>query len=131
MKHLLILCFWVITCSPAWAQVSHNYTVGPQNTNCDSLNLKDIDETEAMDLIRQSKFRFDQHFNIRRNSGLQAGYFYSCDNKSGFLIIRHDGKNHLFSRVPVEIWDELISSGDPDGVFEKKILPEYQYSPGK
>ena len=127
LKGVFVFSLLLLLVCCAKAQVEHNYLVGPQNTDCDSLDLSKANEAEAMDLIRKTKFRFDQHFDIRRNTGLQAGHFFSCDNKTGYLIIKSDGQNHLFVQVPMEIWEMMTSGGDPEGIFQEKIKSKYPF----
>ena len=98
-------------------EVEHNFLVGPQTTNCDSLDIVGLSQTESILLIRASKYRFDQSFLLTRKQGLQLGEYYSCDNEQGFLIIRYDGKENLYYNIDKLIWKELISSSDPEGYY--------------
>ncbi len=124
-----ILIISLFNCFCSFGQeVEHNYIVGPQNTNCDSLNLSDISRSESIELIRGSKFRFNQSFRLRRKYGLQLGAYYSCDTKYGFLIIKYDGGEFLFHNVDKHIWEEFISSSDPEGYY-LKIKSELQDYP--
>ena len=100
-------------------EVEHNYPVGPQATNCDSLDIVGLSQTESISSIRASKYRFDQSFRLTRKQGFQLGEYYSCDNKEGFLIIKYDGKESLYHNVDKLIWNELISSSDPEGYYLK------------
>jgi hypothetical protein len=72
---------------------------------------------ESIKKIRNVKFRFDQNFRLTRTHGLQAGEYFSCDNKVGYMIIKHDGNEHLYESIDKEIWRELISSSDPEGFY--------------
>ncbi len=124
MKRALII-FIVINSVLAYSEliaqeVEHNYLVGPQFTNCDSLDLKGISAQESIKLIRNAKFRFDQSFKLTKKQGLQKGEFYSCDNKEGYLIIKYDAKEILLEKVQKSFWIELISSSDPEGLFIKR-----------
>ena len=114
----IIFSSWIY-CGSKAQEVEHNYLVGPQSTNCDSLDLIEISLSESIALIRASTYRFDQSFRLTRKQGLQLGEYYSCDNKEGFLIIKYDGKESLYYKVDKHIWDELISSLDPEGYYLK------------
>ncbi len=114
----LILMFSGITSVFTQAQeVEHNYLVGPQLTNCDSLEIDDFSLGKAIEKIRGAKYRFDQKFRLTRKSGLQKGEFYSCDNQRGYLIITMDNEEFLFVSVDKSFWNELISSSDPEGFY--------------
>lgn len=98
-------------------EVEHNYLVGPGKTTCDSLMTDDLTIEGIIKVIRTTQFRFNQEFKLTRKQGLQKGEYYSCDNKSGFLIVKYDNEYFLFTEVQKNIWNELISSADPEQFF--------------
>lgn len=100
-------------------EVEHNYLVGPQNTNCDSLYVHGFSLPESIAKIRTVKFRFDQSFRLTRKQGLQVGEFYSCDGDIGYLIIKYDDKETLYLGVSKNVWTDIISSTDPEANFLK------------
>lgn len=115
-----ILLISLVNCYCATAQeVEHNYDVGPQSANCDSLDIVGQSLPESIELIRVTKFRFNQSFRLSRKQGLQLGAYYSCDNEGGFLIIKYDGKELLYHHVNKQLWEEFISSSDPEGYYLK------------
>lgn len=122
-----IFCF-VIYFSAYGQKQEHNFKVGPNETDCDFLDITDLSVTKSISRIRASKFRFDQSFKITGKQGLQSGVYYSCDNKEGFLIIEINNKKHLFDKVDIQIWKELISSSNPEEYYFniKNQLIEYQ-----
>jgi len=101
-------------------EVEHNYKVGPQQTTCDSITLDSYHLEEAIEKLRSTKFRFQQNFKLTRKQGFKGGEYYSCDNKTGFLIIKQDDLQILYENVKRKVWDELISSSDPEGYYLKK-----------
>ena len=119
MKAVFIICIFIFLVNNfSFAQeVEHNYLVAPQATDCDSLKLEDLSLDQTKKMIRGSKFRFDQSFLLTRKSGLQLAEFYSCDNESGYLIIKFDDQELLYQGVQKEIWNKFISSSDPEGFY--------------
>jgi hypothetical protein len=109
-------------------EVEHNYLVGPQYADCDSLEITGLSSSECIKKIRTSKFRFNQTFKLTRKQGLQSGEYYSCDNAQGYLVIIYDGNEVLFDNVEKEIWDELIASSDPEDMFFR-IRKHYNPAP--
>jgi len=99
-------------------EIEHNYLVGPQNTTCDSLPTSFYNEEEAINLVEQATFRSTEQFKINRNYGVRGGWYYSCDNKTGYLIILIDDHKHLFKMVPKESWEQLTQTTD----FESFII---------
>ena len=69
------MVFWLLTVL-IWQvygqEVEHNYKMGPQKTACDSLDLHQLEDTEQIEVIRNTSFRFDQNFRLTRKSGLQG-----------------------------------------------------------
>lgn len=112
----IIFSSWIFYASKA-QEVEHNYSVGSQITNCDSLDITGFSMPESIAMIRNSTFRFDQSFRLTRKQGLQLGEYYSCNNEEGFLIIKFDGKEYLYHKVDKHIWNGLISSSDPKGYY--------------
>jgi hypothetical protein len=106
-------------------EVEHNYLVGPSKTDCDSLRLDGLSFNEALETIANTSFRFQQKFKYSRLSGVQAGQFYSCDGKSGFLLLTVDKATTIYKDVPKTIWDNLIQSSDPDLLYIEKIRDEF------
>ena len=100
-------------------EVEHNYKVGPQFTTCDSLDFESVDSDEAIELIRETKFRFQQSFKLTRRQGFKGGEIYSCNNESGFLVVKLDDHEILYKNVELRFWNELISSSDPEGYYLK------------
>lgn len=129
MKYsLFIFIFNFIIVNIVTAQeAEHNYLVGPQVTNCDSLDINGLSLTKSISLIRASIYRFDQSFRLTRKKGLQLGEYYSCDNKEGYLIIKYDGEEKLYHSVDKILWNELISSSDPERYYLNKILQLRKY----
>ena len=125
---LVILSFALVPFTQA-QEVEHNYTVGPQTTNCDSLDLSKVPAENQIASIRSATFRFDQSFKLTRRTGLKGGSFYSCDNKSGYLIIKYNEKEQLIADVKKEQWQEFISSRDPEGYYLEKFASNPQNAP--
>ena len=103
----------------AGQEVGHNYLVGPQFTDCDSLKMDGLTPEQAIEKIRRAKYRFDQKFRLTRKQGLQKGEFYSCDNQTGYLVITLDGRESLYFHVNKDFWDSLVTSADPEGYILK------------
>ncbi len=117
-KYILILVISTMWVGQIMAQeVEHNFLVGPQYTDCDSLDFEDIKKGEAIEIIKASKFRYTQNFKLTRKQGLMGGNFYSCDNQTGFLIIIYENLDCLYFNISKDEWEALITSKDPEGYY--------------
>ena len=103
--------------------VEHNYLVGPQNTTCDSLPTSFYYEEEAIYLVEQASYRSTEQFKINRDYGVRGGWFYSCDNATGYLIILIDDHKHLFKMVPKEKWKQLTQTTDFESFIVNQLRP--------
>jgi len=114
---MVIMFHW----QAAYGQVEHNYPVGPQYTNCDSLDISSASLVEMIGSIENSKFRFQQQFKISRTYGIMNARFYSCDGEKGFLIMKVDKKDLIYLDVPKAIWDALITAADINVYYKAEI----------
>jgi hypothetical protein len=116
----------VCTVAPLFAQVEHNYKVGPQSTNCDSLEIRAFSTDDAISIIKQSSFRYQQQFKISRTYGVMSASFFSCDGKLGYLIVKVEKKDYIYIDVPKSKWTGLISSADINGFYDEEINGNYE-----
>lgn len=127
-KHIIL--FIILSCllgvHHLFGQVEHNYPVGPQNTNCDSLDIYALSFDEAVHLIERSTFRFQQQFKISRTYGVMNARYYSCNGEEGYLIMKVDKKDLLYFDVPKIKWERLISSADINGFYDSEIAGQYR-----
>jgi hypothetical protein len=127
LRNIYWIMFFILGVFQASGQeVEHNYLVGPQSTNCDSLNLPLISFKEAVKMIENSSFRFQQQFKISRTYGVMNAKYYSCDGEKGFLIMKVDKVNYLYLDVPKTTWDLLIKSPDINALYDQEIRTGYE-----
>jgi len=113
----LVLFSFALVFNSLAQEVEHNYELGPQQTNCDSLKLEASDLEQAIEMIKSAKFRYQQSFKLTRRAGFKGGDFYSCDNHSGYLMIRYHDSAFWYKQVTLEFWKIMISSSDPEGYY--------------
>ncbi len=102
-----------------------NYKVVSESITCDQLPTSFKNKDQALELISDSKFRYQQNFRIRRKAGLKAGDYYSCDNQKGFLIIQIDDEFEIYRDVIKTDWEVLISSNDPEQLLKSLFTIKY------
>lgn len=98
-------------------EVEHNYKVGPQSVTCDSLQLPENDITAALELVKSASFRDVRQFKLTRKQGLQSGHYFSCNGKTGYLIIKYDNNEELFLNISKETWNTITTNTDPEGLY--------------
>lgn len=127
MKTALITMIFSMLCInvPVFSQVEHNYKVGPQSANCDTLDIASYPLEEARSAIELATFRYQQQFKISRTYGVMSARFYSCDGNSGYLVMKVDKKDLIYMEVPETKWKGLISSADINGFYDTEIKGNY------
>lgn len=111
----------LLSAIPMYAQVEHNYLVGPKSTSCDSMNIDDLSKVEIIDLLPKETFRFDQSIKVYASQGFQGAKYYSCDGKTGFMVMKFDGKYKLYKEVGKDFWDQMTATTDPTGLYYSKL----------
>lgn len=126
IAYLLLKALLCILFNPsAKAQVEHNYLVGPQSTDCDSMDISNTSLKDAIQMIEKATFRFQQQFSISRTHGVMKAKYYSCDGLYGYLIMQVDKSDVVYLKVPKTIWDELIISQDINAFYASRIYRQY------
>jgi hypothetical protein len=125
LQRIFLICIVIIIGQTTYGQVEHNFPVGSQATNCDSLDITSVSLEEAFKAIENAKFRVQQQFKISRTYGVMSAGFYSCDGKKGFLIMRVDKKDYIYLEVQKSVWDTLITSSDINGFYNSDIKASF------
>lgn len=121
IKHFLLPVFLLFYFVSEVAGQEHNFSVGPQRVNCDSLELTDENAQDAIKKIRETSFRFQQSIRVNRSEGFQEGHFYSCNNEDGFMIVKFDEQSLFYRGIPKALWDEMAASNNPEDFFVENI----------
>ncbi|UII32935.1 KTSC domain-containing protein [Fulvivirga ulvae] len=127
MKYIAITIFLLLISICMQAQVEHNFEMEPSNTNCHELPEKFDSPTNAINAIEKSTFRFTQSIKISRYHSPKAAFFYSCDGKTGYMIVDlKDGSREVYTIIPQEVWDEFANTNDPIGYYSTHIEKNYE-----
>lgn len=115
---VILLLFFSMS---AAAQVRHNFPMGPQKTNCDTLVIRDNDFEASLQKIEGATWRYTQSMHLNRPFGFRSADFYSCDGQTGYLVIRVDEEKYIYMKVPVSVWEEFSKTSDPENFIKEKI----------
>ena len=124
MSRILFIWMFLLliqTGYPVTAQVEHNYVVGPGKTTCDSLVILDNDFEGDLERITNTTWRYTQSMHLNRPYGFRSADFYSCDIKTGFLVLLIDKTKYIYQKVPVSLWEEFTKTNDPDTFIKDRI----------
>ena len=113
MKLAIIITLIITAIIPTYSQVEHNFKMDPQKTDCHTLELS-LDTAQNIKLIRASKFRVKEEFQISRYQSPNSLEFYSCDGDQGYIIaIESASSTKLFNNIAKSLWDSLLVTEDP------------------
>ena len=108
------------------AQVEHNYLVGPQKTTCDSLGKLPDDFSSAILKVENAGWRFQQNMKLNRPFGFRNAQYYSCNIQSGYLVILINKTRCIYKEVPLDLWNRLTESLDPDRFISANISNKFE-----
>ncbi|MCM4171605.1 KTSC domain-containing protein [Arenibacter sp. TNZ] len=80
--------------------------------SCIGQDCSRIDKTfgtyqNALKIIKSSDFNLIDDCNTSRSSWIYNAEYFSCDGKTGFLIIETKSRTYIHEKVPIEIWNEF------------------------
>ena len=99
----------------------------------DSLPNRFASFSDAMSHIYQNHCELldDRRETIRtleekKNARIVSGEYYSCDNKTGYIIfIFINGDVLIYEKLPVKIWNEYKKCISTDSYYENNILTKW------
>lgn len=128
MYKIIAILGWLVLSSQLYAQEKdpdfqdpQNMKVEPEHTDCHKLPPSFTNLQEALKTIEDTRFYYDQKLRTTRRSGLMQARYVSCDFKTGFLIVRYDGQDQVFTNVEQRVWEDLQKTADIDGYYHEHI----------
>lgn len=105
--------------SVSFAQVQHNFTMGPSKTTCDSLDIKALPQDEWQDALRNATFRYAEELKISKYKSPRHLWFYSCDGETGHLIAKEtDEMEIVLINIKKADWDTFMEAKDPITAYQ-------------
>lgn len=112
----------IVTSVSALGQVEHNFRMDPQKTDCHLLPDSLLKMDSARFLIENATYRLKESITISRYYEPNSADYYSCDGKTGYLIVQESADHFkIFSKIPVDLWEAFTSTNDPIGFYKDKI----------
>ena len=83
--------------------------------SCIREDCSTIDKTfdtyqNALKIIKSSNFKFSDDCSTKKSSWIYDAQYFSCDGKTGFLIIETKSQTYMHKDVPIKIWNEFKKS---------------------
>lgn len=81
---------------------------------------------QASKLIFNSTFAFTDNADVSDSSWITSAKYYSCDNKTGFFILKTSNKIYSHQKVIKTLWQNLIKAKSKGSFYSKNIRGKYQ-----
>ncbi|MDC6407142.1 MULTISPECIES: KTSC domain-containing protein [Maribacter] len=80
----------------------------------------------ALQVIKSSDFEFSDNCNTSKSSWIYDAEYYSCDGKTGYLIIETKSKNYIHSGVPIGMWNEFKKADSFGKYYNRNIKGRFR-----
>ena len=94
--------------------------------NCNQLPSSFSSYNEALNLVGSTKFSFVDYLNTSNSRVIQGAKYYSCDNRSGFLILGVNNLRYIHQNVPIYVWNNFKRATSFGSFYTTYIRNNYQ-----
>jgi hypothetical protein len=96
--------------------------------NCDKLPEKFSDYEEAILTIKKAHFKVEGSVNASKSSWIKGASYYSCDGNFGFLIVKTEKEEYIYSNIPLIIWQEFKQAESFGAYYNQNIKYKYIFN---
>jgi len=94
--------------------------------DCSLIN-NDFDTYQnALKIIKSSDFKFSDDCNTSKSSWINDAEFFSCDKKTGYLLITTKSKTYIHKDVPIEKWYEFKKATSFGQYYNRNIKSRFR-----
>jgi hypothetical protein len=115
MKKRILIIFFISLLKLAFAQ-----------PNCNKLPSTFKSYSQATTLVKAAKFKIIETANTSKSTWVKSATYYSCDGKTGYLIIMLKSKEYIHSNVPYSIWKSFKTASSHGKYYDNNIRYKYR-----
>ncbi len=93
--------------------------------NCDSMSNTFSTYKEVLTTINKTSFKIEESVNTSKSSWIRKARYYSCDNITGFFVLKTDKKNYVFENVPISVWKRFKNADSFGKFYSSNIRNKY------
>ncbi len=98
--------------------------------SCESQNCEDLPDIflsfkEVISVINKTTFTFKESVNTSKSSWIKDANYYSCNNTSGFFVLKTAKKEYIFKSVPIAIWKKFKNADSFGKFYNSNIRNKY------
>lgn len=94
-------------------------------TPCDEINQNFKSYSEANSAVKSASWVIVEDLNTSKSSWLRKATYYSCDELTGYLIIKTDSNEYIHEGVPIEIWNGFKQATSFGKYYDQYIRYKY------
>lgn len=94
--------------------------------DCNKLQSNFKSYSEAENKIKKTKFTLSESVNTSKSSWIRGAYYYSCDKKFGFFIIKTDKQNYIHKDLPISVWNGFKNANSFGSYYDRNIKHRHQ-----
>ncbi len=94
--------------------------------NCNALPNSFPSYNQAINAVENSSFKIDESINTSKSEWILKAHYYSCDTKTGFLIIILKSRKYIHANIPVSIWEKFKRANSFGSFYDHNIKGKYR-----
>jgi hypothetical protein len=102
------------------------FTTSCSGKDCKTLNDNFANYESALKVIKSDDFSFSDNCNTNKSSWIENAKYYSCDNKTGYLLLKTKSKTYIHKNVPIEKWNEFKKAESFGKYYNRNIKNHFQ-----
>jgi len=96
------------------------------SNDCEKLPTAFTSFDEAVKQIENAHFNFKDNINTSKSSWIREAKYFSCDNKTGFFILKTDKEDYVYQNLPIEIWTGFKNATSFGSYYNRNIKHKYK-----
>jgi hypothetical protein len=93
---------------------------------CDSVAKEFRTYENAIDVVKAARFIFTDSVNTSNSSWIRGAWYYSCDSKAGYFIIKTDSRNYIHDKVPISVWQGFKNAESFGSFYNSNIRGKFR-----
>jgi len=99
---------------------------GFAQNNCVKLPTTFKSYSEAINTVKLAKFKIIETANTSKSSWVKSATYYSCDGKTGYLVIMLKSKEYIHSNLHYSIWKGFKNAASKGKYYDNNIRYKYR-----
>lgn len=94
--------------------------------DCKALKSNFDTYESALKIIKSSEFKISENCDTNESSWINHAEYFSCDKKTGFLLIKTKLKTYIHKKVPIGKWNEFKRTKSFGNYYNRNIKNRFQ-----